>query len=113
MSGQINSTIRFNELCGHRDYGNGSLCDTCWLAELDDATIAALELDPITDAALELDGAEGQDQAPAAAAPSWSSMRRADFDAAAPLVLFELDQIPGPATVRPDACGTPDLFTEA
>jgi hypothetical protein len=39
-------------------------------------------------------------------------MSRADFDAAAPLVLFELDELGGADVPRgDDECGTPDLFS--
>lgn len=29
---RINWTVRENTLCGHRDHGNGVLCDDCWMA---------------------------------------------------------------------------------
>ena len=44
----------------------------------------------------------------------WSGMRRSDFDAAEPLTLFDVADIPVSADVlrRPDKSGTPGLFTD-
>lgn len=45
-------------------------------------------------------------------APSWTSLRRQDIDANAPLTLFDLDATDNSMRERkPDACGTPDLFS--
>jgi hypothetical protein len=42
----------------------------------------------------------------------WREMGRADFDAAAPLTLFDLDELGGAMTPRgADECGTPDLWS--
>lgn len=43
----------------------------------------------------------------------WQDMTRADFDQAAPLVLFELAELGGAMTPRgADQTGTPDLFSQ-
>jgi len=43
----------------------------------------------------------------------WTEMDRADFDAAAPLTLFDLAAVDNSMHARPaDKCGTPDLFTD-
>ena len=45
--------------------------------------------------------------------PNWTDLRKSDFDASAPLMLFDLDATDNSGQLRkPDACGTPDLFTE-
>ena len=50
-----------------------------------------------------------QNANPADADALWTGMRRSDFDASAPLTLFDFE---GGATtpVKADKCGTPDLF---
>jgi hypothetical protein len=43
----------------------------------------------------------------------WPEMDRADFDASAPLTLFDLTEVDNSMNVRPDdKCGTPDLFSD-
>jgi hypothetical protein len=43
----------------------------------------------------------------------WSQMDRADFDASAPLTLFDMSATDNSMRVRePDKCGTPDLFSD-
>ena len=47
-------------------------------------------------------------------APKWTDLRRQDMDAGAPLTLFDLDETDNSTRERkPDACGTPDLFSLA
>lgn len=46
-------------------------------------------------------------------AAGWAAMRASDFDAAAPLTLFDLDAVDNSMRARPDdKCGTPDLFSD-
>ena len=43
----------------------------------------------------------------------WTEMDRADFDASAPLTLFDLTATDNSMSPRkPDRCGTPDLFAD-
>lgn len=43
----------------------------------------------------------------------WSDMSAADFDASAPLTLFDLTATDNSMHLRkPDRCGTPDLFAD-
>jgi len=43
----------------------------------------------------------------------WSDLTPADFDASAPLTLFDMTAVDNSAHVRADdKCGTPDLFAD-
>lgn len=43
----------------------------------------------------------------------WSDLTAADFDASAPLTLFDLTAVDNSMNARPaDKCGTPDLFSD-
>lgn len=35
---RINWTVRDNTRCGHKDYGNGVMCDDCWWGNIQDST---------------------------------------------------------------------------
>ena len=44
---------------------------------------------------------------------TWAGMQASDFDAAAPLTLFDMSDIDNSMRLRkPDKCGTPDLFSD-
>jgi hypothetical protein len=55
--------------------------------------------------------AKSTGNAPAQA--TWAGMQASDFDAAAPLTLFDMSATDNSMQLRkPDKCGTPDLFSD-